>query len=140
MELMAELSPLDQALPLLRKVVEISPQNGGALNNLAFLLARRDQPKEALPFAARAADIARGKNGPVLDTYGWVLFLLGQYAEACPNLERAAALMPAQATVTYHLGVCYLKSGRTAEGKSQLERALTLKPDPETAAAIRRAM
>ena len=140
MELMAEVSPVDQALVLFRKVVEISPQNGGALNNLAYLLARKNEPRDALPYAARAADIARGKNGAVLDTYGWVLYLLGQYESACPNLERAAALVPAQAPVIYHLGMCYLKSGRTPEGKSQLERALTLKPDPETAAAIRRAM
>lgn len=139
MELMAELSPPDQALPLLRKVVEISPQNGGALNNLAYLLAMKNQPKEALPFAARAADIAQGKQGPTLDTYGWVLYLLGQYLQACPNLERAAALSPAQAAVIYHLGMCYLQVGREAEGKAQLERALTLKPDPVTAAAIHRA-
>jgi uncharacterized protein (TIGR03790 family) len=140
MELMAEYSPLDQALPLFRKVVEISPQNGGALNNLAYLLATKDQPKEALPFAARAADIGQGKNGATLDTYGWVLYLLGQYPQACTNLERAAALVPANATITYHLGMCYIKAGRGAEGKAQLERALTLQPDPVTAAAIRRAL
>jgi uncharacterized protein (TIGR03790 family) len=140
MELMAELSPVDQALPLFRKVVEISPQNGGALNNLAYLLAMKGQPKDALPFAARAADIAQGKSGPALDTYGWVLYLLGQYKEACPNLERAGARTPSNAAVTYHIGMCYLKIGREAEGKAQLERALTLKPDPFTAAAIHRAM
>jgi Flp pilus assembly protein TadD len=69
-----------------------------------------------------------------------VLYLLGQYAQACPNLERAAARSPADAVVTSHLGMCYLKVGRGAEGKAQLERALTLKPDPVTAAAIHRAM
>ncbi len=140
MEVMAEWVSLDQALPLFRKVVDISPQNANALHNLAALLARQGQAKQALPFAARVADLTQGKSGPALDIYGWVLTELGQYEQACPTLERAQKLSPSQAQVLYHLGVCYTKSGRVAEGKSDLERALTLQPDPETAAAIRRLM
>jgi len=139
-EMMAQLSPVDQALPLYRKVVEISPQNANALNNLAYMLAIKNQPKEALPFAARAADIGQGRNGPALDTYGWILYLLGQYPEACQSLERAAPLAPSSADVVYHLGMCRIKTGRVAEGKAQLERALTLKPDAVTAAAIHKAL
>ena len=139
-QMMAQLSPPDQALPLYRKVVDISPQNAGALNNLAYMLALKNQAKEALPFAARAADIGQGRNGPALDTYGWILYLLGQYSEACRNIEKAAPLEPSSAEVVYHLGMCRIKTGRAAEGRVQLERALTLKPDAATAAAIRKAL
>lgn len=140
LELMASVQPMEQALPLLKKVVEVVPQNASALNNLAYILALNNRAREALPYAARAADIAQGRDPNVLDTYGWVLYLLGQYTDACPDLAKAVTLQPSHPTLVYHLGACYIKIGKKAEGKAQLERALTLKPDPATAAAIRRAM
>lgn len=140
LEMMAQISSSDQSIPLYRKVVEISPQNAGALNNLAFMLALKDQAKEALPYAARAADIGQGRNGSALDTYGWILYLLGQYPAACGNIEKASALLPSAAEVTYHLGMCRIKTGRAAEGRAQLERALTLKPDARVTAEINAAL
>jgi uncharacterized protein (TIGR03790 family) len=140
MNLVAGLNPdSTRAVALYRKVVELQPNNALALNNLAYVLATRGgQPQEALPYAARAADMAQGKSAEILDTYGWIHYLLGNPQEARVHLEKAAALRPGSAVLAYHLGATLLKLGRTAEGRRYLERALTLEPDGSTAAAIRK--
>ncbi len=135
-ELMAQLSPVEQAIPLYRKVLEIAPRDPGALNNLAYMLAETNRAKEALPLAARAVDVTEMRNAPALDTYGWVLYLLGQYPEACKMLDKSMQMAPAIADTVYHVGMCDLKAGRIAEGRAQLERARTLNPNPATAAHI----
>ncbi len=129
-----------RSVTLYRKVVERSPRNVTALNNLAYSLAVSGHADEALPLAARAMDITQGGTDYVQDTYGWVLYLLGNYATALSHLEKAAAAMPSNAAVAYHLGMCLRKAGRIEEGRVHLERALTLNPDAETAAAVRKAL
>ena len=133
-------SDKNRSMDLYRKVVERSPANVGALNNLAYALATSGRAGEALPLAARAMDITQGATDYVQDTYGWVLYLLGNHRGALAHLEKAAATMPANATVAYHIGMCLRKLGRVEEGRAHLERALTLNPDPETAVAIRKAL
>lgn len=130
----------ERAVGLYRKLAELDPRHMLGLNNLAYLLATHGKPQEALPFAARAADIAQGRSFEVLDTYGWVLFLLGKYEEARSYLEKAAAAQPSSPVLALHLGLCLNKLSRRAEGRAYLERALTMNPDPETAAAIRKAL
>lgn len=129
-----------RSMMLYRKVVERSPQNTAALNNLAYALATSGRAQEALPLAARAMDLTQGATDYIQDTYGWVLYMLGNYAGALSHLEKAASMMPSNAEAAYHLGMCLLKLGRTAEGRAHLERALTLKPNAEIAAAVRKAL
>jgi len=129
-----------RSVSLYRKVVERSPRNFTALNNLAYTLATSGRLEEAFPLAARAMDITQGGTDFIQDTYGWVLYLRGDYAAALVHLEKAASSMPANAAVAYHVGMCLLKLGRNAEGRAHLERALALNPDAETAAAVRKAL
>jgi uncharacterized protein (TIGR03790 family) len=130
----------ERSIKLYRQVVERSPKNFVALNNLAYLLATSGRSEDALPLAARAMDLTQGRTDYIQDTYGWVLYRLGNYPGALTHLEKAAASMPANAVVAYHLGMCLTKLGRGAEGRAHLERALTLNPDSETAAEIRKAL
>lgn len=129
-----------RSMTLYRKVVERSPRNTAALNNLAYALATSGRAPEALPLAARAMDLTQGATDYVQDTYGWVLYMLGNYADALSHLEKAASMMPSNAEAAYHVGMCLLKLGRTAEGRAHLERALTLNPNAEIAAATRKAL
>ena len=72
-------------------------------------------------------------DASIMDSLGWALYREGDYKAALGQLERAASLLPADPTVTEHLGDVYLKLDRPDEAKIQWQRALRLGPDePET--------
>lgn len=83
------------------KVLELQPNNLGALNNLAWLL-RDTRPEEAVKLAERAAEIAP-ENASVLDTYGWVLYRAGQLEEAREVLSKALSVEPDNSEIRQHM-------------------------------------
>ncbi len=69
----------------------------------------------------------RGLDVPAFqDTYGWIAFRRGEIDEALAHLEPAAAGLPDERWVQYHLGMAYAGAGRTDDARKQLERALEL--------------
>ncbi|MBQ0834554.1 tetratricopeptide repeat protein [Marinobacter sp.] len=83
------------------QVLAGQPNNVAALNNLAWIL-REENPDRALKLAQRASELA--PNSPaVLDTYGWVLHLAGNHAEAQKAIEKALDLAPGNAEIEAHL-------------------------------------
>jgi cellulose synthase operon protein C len=94
-------------------------------NNLASLIATHRSDPESLERAFAIARRLRGTEVPQFaDTYGWILARRGEHAEALPYLERAAAALPHDALVQYHLGVTQHHLGRVPEARASLERAL----------------
>ena len=59
-----------------------------------------------------------------LDTLGWVRFKMGQREEALRLMKHAVAKSPDVATLNYHLGVAFYQSGKTAEARTYLSKAL----------------
>jgi len=100
-----------------------------ANNNIAWVTATvKDQPREALVYAERAAGAA--PNVPaILDTLGWIHFLNGEAEKAQAPLESAKAGLPANPTVRYHLGAVYHRLGQTDKAIAELKEALALTPD-----------
>ncbi len=96
-------------------------------NNLASLLSTwRDDP-ESLERAYAIGRRLRSTEVPALaDTYGWILHRRGEHAEAAGYLEKAAAGLPEDALVQYHLGAAYLALDRKAEALVQFEKAVSL--------------
>ncbi|MCK0164000.1 tetratricopeptide repeat protein [Marinobacter sp. S6332] len=83
------------------QVLAKQPDNVTALNNLAWTL-RKDNSERALELAKHASELA--PNSPaVLDTYGWVLHLAGNHAEAKAVIEKALSLAPESAEIEEHL-------------------------------------
>jgi tetratricopeptide (TPR) repeat protein len=111
-------------------------------NNLASLIAEhRAGDKAALERALRIAARLRGQTLPAFrDTYGWVLFLNGQTSQALPELEAAAAGLPDESIVQYHLGRVYLATNQTGKARERLARALELDPAFPKAASARTAL
>lgn len=89
-------------------------------NNLASLLVSH---REDAPSLARAELIARrlrGTNVPAFqDTYGWIAHRLGNPDEALRYLEPAAAALPTDPTVQYHLAVAYAALGKGPQALAQ---------------------
>ncbi|MEL7255327.1 MAG: tetratricopeptide repeat protein [Pseudomonadota bacterium] len=96
-------------------------------NNLASLLsAFRDDPDSQ----TRAAAVARRLRGTEIpafqDTYGWIAYQQGDFEEALTYLEPAAAGLPGNALVQYHLGMTYAALDRTEDARAALTRALEI--------------
>jgi Flp pilus assembly protein TadD len=73
---------------------------------------------------ALTVGFASAGNGDLLDTAGWVQFKRGDYSQALPVLQRAAALMPQSHEVHYHLGMAELRNGQADRARTDLETAL----------------
>ena len=75
------------------KLLEIQPDAGQILNNVAYIMAEHlKQPQEALQYAERAAN-ARPNDPNVLDTLGWVHFLLKNCEDAERFLRQAGQIL-----------------------------------------------
>jgi Flp pilus assembly protein TadD len=101
-------------------------------NNLASLITTHRDDDESLARAHAVAQRLRGLEVPQFqDTYGWIAYRRGQYAEAISHLEPAAAALSDNALVHYHLGMTYAAMERLEEARTTLERALELAGDSD---------
>ena len=69
---------------------------------------------------------AQPKNTTFLDTYAWVLFEQGRYAEAATFIEEALKNMSSDkgnASIYEHAGDIYAKLGKTGEALSMWRKA-----------------
>ena len=116
------------AIAAYRAVLQASPDDMLALNNLAYMLV--DEPggaDEALTLARRAYEVARGM-GQVGDTFGWVLFRTGDASQAERVLRDAAARQPRLAEVRVHLARVLLAQGQVPAAKVEWDRARARDP------------
>lgn len=109
-----------------RKAIELEPRNSVAANNLAWLLAiKENKPKEGLPWAEKAAS-GSGKNANFQDTLAWVLRANQENARALLVEKRAAAIEPKNPQILYHLGVLYEEAGNSPLAATQYAQALAI--------------
>jgi putative PEP-CTERM system TPR-repeat lipoprotein len=130
------------AEPMLNTVVERSPANAVALNNLAWLLQKRDNA-EALARARMLAERAffLSPTAEVADTLGWIMARGGNPAAAVPLLRQAVsanAAGTADPGMTYRLAWALRASGAREEAQRLVEPLLAANPTfPERADAER---
>ena len=93
--------------------------------NLASLLASyRDDP-ESLARAFAIARRLRGSEVPYFqDTYGWILHRRGDSDQALNYLTPAAAALPDNALVQFHLAETELALGRRDAARASFVRAI----------------
>ncbi len=107
-----------------RKVLELDPQNAGALNYLGYMLADRNtRLEEAEKLIAKALELDP-ENGAYLDSLGWVYYREGKLDQAEGLLVRALDHMGQDPTVHDHLGDVYFKEGKTREAISQWQASI----------------
>lgn len=117
----------DKAIDDYERLYALRPSSYLIANNLASLLTDfRDDP-ESLERAGRVARRLSGSNVPQFqDTYGWVQYLRGEYAEAVAILEPAAEALPDNLLVQYHLGMAYAKAEKPELARKQLEKVVAM--------------
>lgn len=91
----------ESAIELYELILQRAPDHLSALNNLAWLL-KETAPRRALELATRASRLAP-ENPAILDTYGWILYLVGEAEEARKVTEKAYALAPENEEIAKHL-------------------------------------
>ncbi len=115
------------------KLLVLVPNNGVALNNLAFLYAENlGDLDKGYQIAQKARDQAP-TDPAVADTLGWIQYQKGQYSTALSLLRESAGKLYAVPDVQFHLGMTCYMMGDEGGAKTALQRALQLNGDfPET--------
>ena len=111
----------DGAQAIYERVHARAPANVIALNNLAWLYARKHDGR-ASDYARQAYRLAPSPQ--TADTLGWALISGGDAKGALTYLKRAGAALPQDAAIQYHLAVALKASGDKDQARVLLEQAL----------------
>ena len=117
---------IDHAITAYEGALRVNPRNVLVANNLAVLLIDyKGDPQNLQKAFALSRDFEKDAPHPLfLDTLGWVRFKMGQQDEALRLMKNAVAKSPEVPTLNYHLGIAYHQSGKTAEARTYLSKAL----------------
>ncbi|MEP3279995.1 MAG: tetratricopeptide repeat protein [Stappiaceae bacterium] len=111
------------------KALELYPDQPLVLNYLGYSWVDRGlNYARALGMIKKAVEL-RPNDGYIVDSLGWVYFMLGRYEEAAEQLERAVELRPEDPIINDHLGDAYWKVGRELEARFQWSHARDLEPE-----------
>ena len=114
------------------KALKLDPENSYVLNNYAYYLSLRNENlAKAETMSAKSVKLDAG-NAANMDTYGWVLYKLGRYAEAAQWVEKAIAATPSpDADLLEHIGDIYFKLGDINKAVLNWQNALNVGPGSE---------
>jgi cellulose synthase operon protein C len=106
------------AQALYEQVRDTLPNDVQILNNLALIYAKQKDVR-ALDLAAQAYRLAPGPH--IADTLGSVLVSSGRAQDGLALLRTASAVLPHDATISYHLAVALNALGQKKEALAVLE-------------------
>jgi tetratricopeptide (TPR) repeat protein len=116
-----------------RKVLEVSPDDALALNNLGMALLLAGHRDEAITHYQRATEIklrraleVNPRNAEARDSLGMMLLKTGRVDEAITQFQKALELKPEFAPARSNLGSALAMKGRLDEALVQLRRALEI--------------
>ncbi|CCG42019.1 conserved hypothetical protein; putative TPR repeat domain [Magnetospirillum molischianum DSM 120] len=119
------------------QALRLKPEQPDVLNYLGYSWVDQGiNLEEGRSLLERAVRL-RPNDGAIVDSLGWALYRLGDFAGAVKYLERGVELKPEDPTVNEHLGDALWRSGRIDEARFQWQRALTLNPEPEQIEALK---
>jgi tetratricopeptide (TPR) repeat protein len=121
----------------LRAVLEKTPANPIALNNLGYFLTERGEKlDEAQQMIQKAVD-QQPENPSFLDSLGWAHFKAGKLDEAEKTLMEAHKRDATSSTILDHLGDVYAKKGNMDQAKTYWQKALNLATDNAEVAKLK---
>ena len=119
------LKKFDDAEANLGVVLKKRPSDTVALNNLAWLYQRKDDPR-ARTLAQRA--YLQAPTPETADTLGWIMVKTGDAKAGVSLLSQASTQRPTDPTLKYHLAVALKDTGKPAEATPILA-ALVASPE-----------
>ena len=135
--------PQTKAIASARIALSLDPENPVMKNAVGYTLADNDQNLDEAEKLLREVLQALQSSGNDLDPYrsaiedsfGWLLYKKGNYADAVAELNQAVADLPSGAEAGaakyyyYHLGAAYRKAGKPDDTRQMLAIALHYDPD-----------
>jgi tetratricopeptide (TPR) repeat protein len=126
-----------------QKALEIKPGNPLASNNLAYVMLQSGGNVDMALSLAQTARRGMPDSPYAADTLGWILYQKGAYQSAVDLFQEALKLdekskAPDDATVHYHLGLAYQKTGKNDLARQHLERVLKIDPNYSQAADVKK--
>lgn len=85
---------LAKARELIEKALKAEPKNAAFLDSLAWVLFKLNQPKEALPYALKAAELSEQPDATVCDHIGDIYAALNQLDKAREAWRKSLSLEP----------------------------------------------
>ncbi len=123
-----QLDQMDSVVSVFEQLLAHKPDDDQALNYLGYSLADRGIRLEyAKDLISRALKI-QPENAAYLDSYGWVLYRLGDYNNALEYLKSAAKL-DSDPVILDHLGDAYDATGEIDKAREWWLKALEQQPD-----------
>ncbi len=116
----------ENAEEALLKLLDLSPDDPLALNNLAYMyLENTKRISKAIDMVTKALD-AEPENGAYLDTLGWAYYLKGNYKEALKTIEKAleVADVDDKGIIYEHYGDVLMKLGKKSEAVDAYNNAI----------------
>jgi len=124
-ELYEKMGRTDAAIAVYENLLKADADSAAAANNLAMLLATYRSDKPSLDRARSLCErFASSRNPAFIDTWGWVLYKRGEYADAVTALQKAVDKAPQAPALLYHLAMAQLKSGARDSARTHLDQAL----------------
>jgi len=109
---------------LYERLIKSDSSDAQAYNNYAYSLVERDENLDlALQYSKRAIDIAPN-NAAYLDTYGWILFKMGNHDEALNYIRHSIELENTNAVVLEHLGDVLMRIEQNEDALKYYRKAL----------------
>ncbi len=112
-----------------KKILDISPTNSHAMNNLGYLYAEYGvNLDQAMELCKRAVSITPNNAG-FRDSLGWVAFKCKNYSLAESELTKAIKMRENFYDGYYHLATVYYATGNMKGAADNYEKALEIKSD-----------
>lgn len=115
----------DDAVNTFEKIIDQDPENSKAMNYLGYILAVKGEKLEYARDLIEKAMVILPGTAAYIDSYGWVLFKLGNNEEALKHLLKAAELSK-DAEIFDHIGDVYKDDGDTEKALVWWNKALEL--------------
>jgi tetratricopeptide (TPR) repeat protein len=118
----------NEARQMYEGTLRLDPNNGIALNNLAFLMAEHNGDlDDALTKASKAKQLLPN-TFEVADTLGWIYLKKNMSDSAIDIFRDLVGKAPNQSTFRYHLGMAFKQKGDKPKAIKELNDALRYNP------------
>ena len=118
-----ELKQFEKSDENFEKALGISPDNVYVLNNYSYFLSLRNENLEkAKKMSERSNELAPGESS-FQDTYGWILYKMGDYKEANKWIDKALENSDKSGVILEHKGDVLFQLGETEKAVEFWERA-----------------
>jgi tetratricopeptide (TPR) repeat protein len=120
-----------EAFKAYEEALLLDPANDYVMNNYAYYLSvEKIQLEKAKELSGKSLKLRPG-NASYLDTYGWILYQMGNYEEARIYIEQALQKDAGSAEVLEHMGDVLYRLGRKEEAADYWKKAQQLAPSPQ---------